>query len=179
MPPPAVDRSSPRALLVMGVAGCGKSTLGRLLADAWGWAFVDADDHHEASARDRMSQGLPLTDGLRAAWLERLAQQLQRHPEGVVLACSALKRAYRERLRAAAPDLAIVHLQVGREAALQRVAARAGQHFFPPSLVDSQFETLEPPQAEARTITLDGTLPPERLQRQAESWASNSAIIRW
>jgi gluconokinase len=155
------------SIVVMGVAGCGKSSLGAALAQGLGLALVEGDDFHPEVNQQKMRAGVPLTDGDRAGWLEALAAQLvAAAPGGVVLTCSALKRAYRERLRAAAPGLCFVHLALSRDEALRRVAARAG-HFFPSSLVDSQLATLEPPAGEPGVIELDATLPPAALAAQA------------
>ena len=128
----------------MGVAGCGKSAVGERIAQSLGLPLVEGDEFHPASNIDKMSRGLPLEDDDRAGWLDRLAAELARHPAGAVLTCSALKRAYRDRLRAAAPGLRFVHLQLTQEEALRRVQSRGG-HFYPPSLVASQFEALEDP----------------------------------
>lgn len=158
------------SLVIMGVAGCGKSSLGAALAQALGAPIVEGDAHHSAESRAKMSQGIALTDADREGWLERLAAELARRGEGVVLTCSALKRAYRARLRAASPGLRFVFLEIGRDEALQRVAARAGRHFFSASLVDSQFATLESPVGEAGVLRVDATEPIEALC---------AAVVRW
>ena len=154
------------SIVVMGVAGCGKSSLGAALAKALGLPLVEGDDFHPEANQQKMRAGVPLTDADRAGWLDALAAQLTAAPGGAVLTCSALKRAYRERLRAAAPGLRFVHLALCREEALRRVAQRPG-HFFPPSLVDSQLATLEPPAGEPGVIEIDATTPPDALAAQA------------
>lgn len=128
----------------MGVAGCGKSSLAAVVALAQGLALVEGDDYHSAASRAKMSQGIALTDDDREDWLGILGEQLQAAPQGIALTYSALKRKYRDRLRRAAPGLHFVFLDLTREAAQARVAARTS-HFFSASLVESQFEVLEPP----------------------------------
>lgn len=157
-------------LVVMGVAGCGKSSLGRAVAQAQGLRVVEGDDFHGEASRAKMSQGIALTDDDRAGWLDALGGQLRAHPEGLVLTCSALKRAYRERLRAAASGLRFVFLDIGRNEAQARVAARASSHFFSPSLVDSQFATLESPQGEPGVLRVDASMPIAQLQQQVSDW---------
>jgi len=162
-------------VVVMGVAGCGKSTLGAALAAAEGVPLIEGDDFHSGESRRKMSQGIALTDADRARWLDALAGQLAAHPRGVVLTCSALKRAYRDRLRQAAPGLRFVFLEIGREAAQQRVAGRGG-HFFSASLVDSQFATLESPAGEPGVLRLDALEPVEGLQRRATAWLHGHGV---
>jgi len=123
-------------VVVMGVAGCGKSAVGERIAQGLGLPLIEGDEFHPASNIEKMRQGLPLEDKDRAGWLQRLGQELTRHPGGAVMTCSALKRSYRNTLRAAAPSLRFVHLALSQEQALERVAARDG-HFYPPSLVAS------------------------------------------
>lgn len=124
-------------LVVMGVAGCGKSSLGAALAQAESLPLIEGDDHHSPDSRKKMRQGIALTDADREGWLATLGQLLQAQPRGVVLTCSALKKAYRDRLRSACPGLRFVFLEIDRASAGQRVAARAGTHFFSTALVDS------------------------------------------
>ena len=160
----------------MGVAGCGKSSLGDALARAQGLPLVEGDDHHSAANRAKMSQGIALTDADREGWLDILGQQLQAHPQGLVLSCSALKRSYRDRLRKARPDLRFVFLEIDRDEALARVAARSATHFFSTSLVDSQFATLESPVGEPGVLRVDARLPLAQLQAQACAWLNNEAF---
>lgn len=157
-------------LVVMGVAGCGKSSLGSALAQAQGLPLIEGDDHHSPVSREKMRQGIALTDEDREGWLATLGQLLQAHPHGAVLTCSALKKVYRNRLRNACPGLLFVFLEIDRASAGQRVAARAGTHFFSSTLVDSQFATLESPVGEAGVLRLDALLNLATLQQQASAW---------
>jgi gluconokinase len=151
--------------VVIGVAGCGKSVIGRALATACGVSFVDGDDFHTAANITRMNAGIPLRDEDREEWLQSLAAKLREQRTagaGVVLACSALKRSYRDLLRASAPALQLVFL-TGHSALLrERLAARVG-HFMPASLLASQLQTLEPPQPDERAWQFDIALTPEQL----------------
>lgn len=153
----------------MGVAGCGKSSLGRAVAAGIGLPLIEGDDFHSAENKARMQAGIALTDADREDWLATLATELARHPQGAVLTCSALKRHYRDTLRAASPGLRFAFLAIGRDAALARVASR-GPHFFSASLVDTQFATLEPPSAEPGVLALDALLPLDRLTHQVQAW---------
>jgi gluconokinase len=145
-------------VVVMGVAGCGKSAVGARLADALGLPLVEGDSFHPAANIEKMSRGLPLDDSDRAGWLDTLGLELASRTHGAVLTCSALKRAYRERLRAAAPGLRFVHLALTPQQALERVASRK-DHFYPPSLVDSQFAALQDPAGEPGVVMVDASLP--------------------
>ena len=162
------------SLVIMGVAGCGKSSLGAAMAQATGLKLVEGDDFHSPASRAKMSQGIALLDADRDGWLGVLGAQLQAHPQGLVLTCSALKRAYRERLRQAAPGLRFVFLDIDREQAQARVAARATQHFFSTSLVDSQFATLEDPTGEAGVLRVDALASLDRLQADVTAWLTAS-----
>ncbi|SFB83870.1 gluconokinase [Polaromonas sp. OV174] len=154
----------------MGVAGCGKSSLGAKIAQTTGLQLVEGDDYHSPANRAKMSQGVALTDADREGWLNTLSEQLQAHPEALVLTCSALKRAYRERLRQAAPGLRFVFLDISPEQAKARVAARAPLHFFASSLVDSQFATLELPTGEAGVLRVDALDSLAQLQLEVSAW---------
>ncbi|MFM2066934.1 MAG: hypothetical protein RLZZ584_1843 [Pseudomonadota bacterium] len=158
------------SLVVMGVAGCGKSSLGQAVAVAQGLAMIEGDTHHSADSVAKMRQGIALIDADRAGWLDRLAALLQQHPEGAVLTCSALKQAYRERLRAAAPGLRFAWLDITRDEALARVAGRGTAHFFSAGLVDSQFAALQPPVGEPGVLRLDATQPLAHLQAKVSAW---------
>lgn len=130
-------------VVVMGVEGVGKSTVGRRLADALGVEFVDGDDEHSPAAKERMAAGIPLDDEARAPWLDRLDAILRRHQgRGLVLACSALTPAYRQRLSRGVPDVAFVALVAPRDVLMERIADRRG-HFAGTDLLDSQLATLE------------------------------------
>jgi gluconokinase len=161
-------------VVIMGVAGCGKSSLGLAVAAAEGLPLVEGDHFHSAQSREKMAHGTPLTDSDRAQWLVTLGEQLAGHPDGVVLTCSALKRAYRDVLRKAAPDLRFVFLEIPRAAAQQRVASR-GAHFFSASLVDSQFATLESPVGEAGVLRVDALEPLDLLQVRVSAWLHRQA----
>ena len=157
-------------LVVMGVAGCGKSSLGGAVAQAQGLPLIEGDDHHSAASRQKMSQGVALTDADREGWLATLGQLLQDHPAGAVLTCSALKKAYRDRLRAACPGVRFAFLDIDRAHAGERVAARVNTHFFSTTLVDSQFATLESPVGEPGVLRLDALLGIATLQAQVSAW---------
>jgi gluconokinase len=153
------------AVVVMGVSGCGKSTVGRLVAKRLGATFLDADDFHPPANVERMRAGVPLTDADRAGWLDALAARLEsagQAGEATVLACSALKRSYRDALRRAAPELALVHLAGSPSLLAERIAARPG-HYMPPSLLPSQLALLEAPGSDERAITLDVQAPTDEL----------------
>lgn len=157
------------SVVFMGVAGCGKSSLAAVVAQARGLRLVEGDDFHSAASRDKMSRGIALDDADRDGWLDTLGAQLAAAPEGLALTCSALKRKYRDRLRASAPGLRFVFLELTREAAQARVAARAA-HFFSPTLVDSQFAALESPVGEDGVLRVDATQPLHLLQAQVVGW---------
>jgi gluconokinase len=150
-------------LVVMGVTGAGKSTVGGLIAERLGLAFNDADDFHPPANIAKMSAGEPLSDDDRWPWLDAIGAHLAAHRgQGCVVTCSALKRAYRDRLRAAAPGLRFVHLHGDMALVAARQAARQG-HFMPASLVASQFATLEAPMDEPDVIPLDVAAAPAAL----------------
>lgn len=133
-------------LVMMGVCGCGKSTVGEAVAAALGWPFLDADDFHPASNVAKMAAGTPLTDDDRWPWLDRVADELRARlarGEHAVLACSALKQAYRDRLGAAG-DVRFVHLAGDYATIAARLASRR-HRYMPATLLDSQFAALEPP----------------------------------
>ena len=164
------------SVVIMGVAGCGKSSLGRAVAQAMQLPLVEGDDFHSPESRDKMSQGVALTDDDRTGWLDRLCDQLRRHPGGMVLTCSALKKVYRDRLRAASPGLCFAFLEINREQAQERVGSRGEAHFFSSKLVDSQFATLEVPTGEPAVLTLDATAPLQQLQAQVTAWMTNKEL---
>lgn len=128
-------------VVVMGVSGCGKTTVGSELALTLGATFIDADDLHPSANKAKMAAGTPLNDDDRWPWLDRVGLTLASHSD-IVIACSALKRKYRERILEAAGDTKFVHLVGSRELLLERMSAR-NNHFMPVSLLDSQLETLE------------------------------------
>lgn len=144
-------------IVVMGVAGSGKSLIGAALAARLGCEFVDGDDFHPADNVKRMASGVPLTDADRGEWLRALAARIaesKKGGSGLVVACSALKRSYRDILRSAAPDLQLVFLEGQQELIAERLAARRG-HYMPASLLDSQLATLEAPTAVERAWVVD------------------------
>ncbi|WP_027283524.1 gluconokinase [Rubritepida flocculans] len=153
-------------LLLMGVSGSGKSTLGPMLARALSLPFADADDFHPPANIAKMRAGTPLTDEDRWPWLASLGAWLAAQPAGGVVACSALRRAYRDRLREAVPGLRLLFLHGDPALIAARQSARPG-HFMPPGLMASQFATLEPPAPEEGAILLDIREPPEALLRRA------------
>jgi gluconokinase len=157
-------------LVVMGVSGCGKSSVGAALAHALGVPLIEGDDFHPPANVAKMAAGIALDDGDREQWLAVLATELAAHAAGAVLTCSALKRSYRDVLRRTNPGLRFVHLHISPNDALQRVAARAGEHMFPPSLVDSQFAALESPAGEPGVLEVQATDPIDSLTRQTTSW---------
>lgn len=154
-------------VVVMGVAGSGKSTLGLALANELGAIFVDADDLHSAENIAHMASGKPLTDEMRWPWLDACGAALMEN-EIVVLGCSALKRSYRDRLRQTAPGMRLVYPRVTKDMIRDRVARRTG-HFMPERLIDSQFDALEPPTIEEGAVLIPATLPVVRAAQLAAS----------
>ncbi|AOZ49503.1 gluconokinase [Chromobacterium vaccinii] len=155
-------------IVVMGVAGCGKSSVGRLLAEAIGASFIEGDSFHPPENIARMRAGIPLDDDDRASWLANLAGKLRQGRESgepMVLACSALKRRYRDVLRGGDPGLRFVHLFGDKALIAERMRERSG-HFMPESLLDSQFRDLEAPGADEAAIPCDVALPPDALLRR-------------
>ncbi len=145
-------------IVVMGVAGCGKSGVARKLAAALGLPWVEGDDFHPSANVHKMREGIPLGDADRAGWLQTLCDEVAQYPQGCVLACSALKRSYRDTLRSVSPGVRFVYLHITPQESLRRVAERSG-HFYPPSLVLSQFDTLEDPSGEADVVRVDAMGP--------------------
>ncbi|WP_240783949.1 gluconokinase [Tabrizicola caldifontis] len=154
-----------RRIVIMGVSGCGKTSVGRALAARLGVPYRDGDDLHPQQNVDRMRAGIPLTDADRWSWLDRVTAVL-RHQAPVIVGCSALKRAYRDRIRAGAGGpVTFVHLTGDPDLIAARMAARTG-HYMPHALLDSQFAALEPPGPD-EAITLDIAGPVEDLVAQA------------
>lgn len=150
--------------IVMGVSGSGKSTIGADLAARLGQPFVDGDHLHPQANRDKMAQGIPLDDTDRQPWLAAIVAEMDRHRRdggSLVLACSALKRRYRDFLRDGHDDVKFVYLRGSREVLAERLGHRAG-HFFDPALLDSQLATLEEPN-EAEAMRVDIGKPPAEL----------------
>jgi gluconokinase len=154
---------APKTLIVMGVSGCGKSFIGTKIAQVLGGVFEDADDFHPVSNVEKMAGGTPLTDDDRVPWLGILRERIvlnQSQTACYVLACSALKQSYRDRLRGndSPETLAFVYLEGSKELIRQRMEAR--DHFMPPALLDSQFATLEKPED---AIAIDIELTPDEI----------------
>ena len=148
---------TPCALIVMGVAGSGKSTIGETLAGRIGWRFEDGDRFHPASNVAKMSAGVPLTDDDRWPWLQAIADEIDRlcaAGERAVVACSALRRVYRDVLIHGRNDVRLVYLDGSQQLIADRLNRRKG-HFMPPDLLDSQFADLEKPASDERVITVD------------------------
>lgn len=131
-----------RHIVVMGVSGSGKTTVGQLLGEHLGLPYRDGDDLHPQANIDKMAQGQALTDDDRLPWLELVGQWLADHPDGGVIGCSALKRSYRDMIRSVVPDVTFVHVHGDRRVLEERMHQRPG-HFMPSSLLDSQLEILE------------------------------------
>ena len=151
-------------IVVMGVSGCGKTTVARLLAQALALPYVEGDDLHPPRNVALMAAGTPLTDDDRREWLARVADVLAEaaRGSGAVVSCSALRRSYRDRLRAGAPALRLVWLHGSPALLAERLAGRSG-HYMPPTLLPSQLATLEPPGADEQALALDIAAPAAEL----------------
>ena len=160
-------------IVVMGVSGSGKTTVGRLIAQKLEMPFVDGDDLHSPANKQKMADGIPLQDADRMSWLNAIAEVLRGPP--TVLACSALKRKYRDTLRDAAPNLRLVYLSGSKTLLAQRLAARSHE-FMPPRMLESQLQTLEPPQAEEKALTLNIESPPGEIAKSVASWIDKSSL---
>ncbi len=152
----------PQPIVVMGVSGSGKTTTGSALARRLAVPFADADDFHPPANIAKMAAGMPLDDADRVPWLRAVGQWLAAHPDGGVVTCSALKRTFRDDLRAAAPSVRFVHLAGDPEVVRERVANRT-DHFMPVSLVASQFAALEPLAPDEPGVVLDLDQPVDTL----------------
>jgi gluconokinase len=164
-------RDHPFAMFVvlMGVAGSGKSTVGRLLASALGWSFYDADDLHSADNVRKMAAGIPLTDEDRRPWLMALRNLIAEHAarkENAVLACSALKRTYREVLTSGNGEVVVIYLKADADLIRERLAHRRG-HYMPVQLLESQFETLEEPED---AMAIPAEWPPHRIVKSIRAF---------
>jgi len=154
-----------RFIVVMGVSGCGKSTVASLLAQRLGWLFAEGDLLHPPANVEKMRQGVPLTDEDRIPWLQEIAGSIGRwRADGTagVVACSALRRQYREIIADGAADLCFVYLRGGRSLIRERLLDRRG-HFMPSTLLDSQLDTLEEPASDEPALTVETTAPAEEL----------------
>lgn len=156
-------------VVVMGVSGSGKTTVGRELARLLGCGFIDGDDLHPRANVEKMASGRPLDDADRAPWLKAVGTRLAAHPGGLVIACSALKRSYRDLIRRYAPDALFVHLVGSFELLQARMTARPG-HFMPPELLGSQFDTLEPLRPDECGRAFDVADLPGQVALSAARW---------
>ncbi|ROQ35831.1 carbohydrate kinase (thermoresistant glucokinase family) [Streptomyces sp. PanSC19] len=169
----------PALVLVVGVAGSGKSTVGRLLAERLGWAYLEADEFHSAADRTKMAAGHPLTDSDRGPWLEAIAAWMEQAVTAgrkAVVACSALKRDYRDKLLAGRPDVLLVYLHGSRELLESRLAARDG-HFFPADLLDSQLSVLQEPEPDEHPLVVEIDRSPEAVVTEVLSLMSGEAAV--
>jgi carbohydrate kinase (thermoresistant glucokinase family) len=169
--------TKPPVILMMGVSGSGKTTIGAMLAGRLGWEYAEADDFHPASNVAKMRAGEPLTDEDRWPWLQRIADWIDEHLANgtpTVVTCSALKKKYRDVLRR--PDMALVYLDIDHEVLIQRMAARHG-HFFPAKLLESQLRDLEPPTPDERALYVgaDGT-PGQIVQKISDGLHLNTEV---
>lgn len=165
-------------MVIMGVSGSGKSTVGRLLGQRLGVPFIDGDDLHPAANKDKMRTGTPLNDDDRRPWLQEIGRTLSAHQQGgagIIVACSALKRRYRDLLREHAPDVVFLHLQGSADTLSARMAARKHE-FMPATLLVSQLEALEPLEAHERQVLLDVRQSPAELTEQAAAAVESSAL---
>jgi carbohydrate kinase (thermoresistant glucokinase family) len=158
-------------IVVMGVTGCGKTTVGIALAEALGIEFIDSDDLHPESNKKKMSSGTPLTDADREPWLQVVSKTLQKH-ESVVVACSALKKSYRSTILAGAPTTKFVHLSGSKELIFARLSERS-HHFMPIGLLDSQFQTLEPLDPEESGKVFEISKPVDEIVNEVILWIGN------
>jgi gluconokinase len=158
-----------RKLVVMGVSGSGKSTLAAGIAQALDAQPIEGDEHHPPASREKMRRGIALQDSDREPWLDRLGELMAGHAASVVLTCSALKRSYRERLRAKVPGLLFVFIEIDEATAAERVRTRAG-HYFPAGLVASQFRALELPHGEPGLLVVAAALTQQ---------AQIDAVLHW
>ncbi|APY91191.1 gluconokinase [Streptomyces alfalfae] len=161
------ERRTPHVVVIMGVAGTGKTTVGPLLADRLGVPYAEGDDFHPPANIEKMSAGTPLTDDDRWPWLDAIGAWADgRAGKGGVVSSSALKRSYRDRLRAAAPEAVFVHLTGDRKLIEDRMSHRQG-HFMPTALLDSQFATLQPLGADEAGVAVDVAGSPEEIADRA------------
>lgn len=161
--------NKPLHVVVMGVSGSGKTTVGDMLAETLGLPYYDGDDLHPQANIDKMAQGIPLTDEDRWPWLQLVGEWLAERPAGVVIGCSALKRSYRDAIRAASPGVAFVHVHGTKELLRGRMEERPG-HFMPASLLDSQFDTLEELDEDEIGQVFDVSDSPGQIVEAAALW---------
>ncbi|MFG2872584.1 gluconokinase, GntK/IdnK-type [Streptomyces sp. NPDC048338] len=179
MAPEEVTGEPPRLVLVVGVAGAGKSTVGRLLAERLGWGFRDADEFHSEADRAKMAAGHALTDSDRWPWLEAISEWMDRATAAgrrAVVACSALKRDYRDKLLAGRTDALLVYLHGSPELLRARLAGRHG-HFFPADLLDSQLADLQEPEPDEHPLVVEIDQPPEAVVTATLSLMGRAAAV--
>ena len=155
-------------IVVMGVTGCGKTTVGAALAESLGIEFIDSDDLHSESNKKKMSSGTPLTDADREPWLQAVSKTLQNH-ESIVVACSALKKSYRSTIISGAPTTKFVHLNGSQELIFARLSERS-HHFMPIGLLDSQFQTLEPLDHTETGKVFEISQPVDQIVNEVIAW---------
>ncbi len=162
-------------VIVMGVSGCGKSTVGELLGSTLGAQFLDGDSLHPQANIDKMAAGHPLNDDDREPWLREVGERLGSVDTGsMIIACSALKLKYRDLIRANAPGTVFIHLHGTVELLTERMAARPG-HFMPVGLLESQLATLEPLASDEAGVVLNIAATPAQLAQKAATWLNASA----
>lgn len=166
------DHTAPRHIVLMGVSGAGKSTIGELLGARLGLPYMDGDDLHSQANIDKMANGIPLTDEDRWPWLTDIGDWLQEHADGGIIGCSALKRTYRDAIRIAAPGAVFVHVHGDYALLRSRMEHRPG-HFMPSSLLDSQMAILEPLAEDEPGAVFDIADPPRVLVDKAEKWLTS------
>jgi gluconokinase len=156
---------TPLILVLMGVSGCGKSTIGALLARRLGWPMIEGDEFHSVTSIAKMREAVPLTDADRWPWLDAIAARLDAWRDAGssgIVTCSALKRVYRDRLASGRPNVRFIYLKGGPDLIRPRLVNRLG-HFMPPDLLDSQFAALEEPMADEPVLTLPIDLHPDAI----------------
>lgn len=165
-PAPIPSETAKTVLIVMGVAGCGKTTVAHVLAGRLGWTFAEADDFHPAANVAKMSSGIPLTDDDRWPWLRDIRSWIDANPGSAVITCSALRRSYRDLLRGADARVRFVHLHGTVEELSRRLSSRIG-HFMPPAMLESQLATLEPLQDDEDGVVIGIDANPGELAERA------------
>lgn len=165
---------TPRHIVVMGVSGSGKTTVGELLGRHLGLPYMDGDDLHPQANIDKMAAGIPLDDADRLPWLRLVGGWLADHPDGGIIGCSALKRSYRDLIREASPDAAFIHVHGTRDVLHKRMSHRPG-HFMPADLLASQLATLEPLGEDERGREFNIAYSPGELVAQTADWLRRGA----